>query len=85
MCLQDGRRFEGVYADDYPTTGTYTDERGARFAVVMAGSTPFSAVATRGDSAFTSKAPLQVSMSAQATPPPERRSTAVACKVSMQS
>ena len=60
FCLKDGRRFEGAYADGYPTAGTYTDERGARFAVEMMAATNFSEVATRGDGVFRSKTPLQV-------------------------
>ncbi len=55
LCRADGRRFEGVFVDDYPTVGTYTDERGARFAVEMLAKTLFSEVVGLGDGAFRSK------------------------------
>ena len=58
-CLSDGRRFEGVFAIDYPTLGAYMDERGAQFKVEMQDKTYFSQVPQLGDAAFKSKAPLQ--------------------------
>ena len=55
----DGRRFEGVFVDWYPTLGSYTDGRGARFTVEMRNKTQFSEVVKLGDAAFKSKVPLQ--------------------------
>ena len=59
FCLADGRRFEGMFVDDYATLGAYTDERGARFTVEMRDRTYFSKVVELGDAAFKSKIPLQ--------------------------
>ena len=59
MSLGD-RQYEGGYLDNYPTLGTYTDERGALFTVEMKDETHFSQVKVLGDGAFKSKVPLQV-------------------------
>jgi hypothetical protein len=59
-CLADGRRFEGEYLDDFPTLGTFTDVRGARFMVEMKEKTHVSRLKELGDGAFKSKVPLQV-------------------------
>jgi hypothetical protein len=60
MSLADGQRFEGLFLNDYPTLGTYTDECEARFTVEMKENTLFSKVKELGDGAFKSKVPMLV-------------------------
>jgi hypothetical protein len=48
LTLNDGRRFEGGFEDDFPRKGAYTDQAGARFSVEMQDKTQFSKVAEVG-------------------------------------
>ena len=51
----DGLLFDGVFLDDYPTTGSYTDKSGGVFLVEMKECTHLSKVKELGDKAFKSK------------------------------
>jgi hypothetical protein len=53
-------RFEGIFSDDYPTLGLYTDEFGARFTVEFMKDTLFNQIKALGDRSFKSKIRLQV-------------------------
>jgi hypothetical protein len=57
--LPCGLRFDGAFAEWYPTLGTFTDAKGAQFTVNVKENTLFTQVEQLGDAAFKSKTPLE--------------------------
>ena len=56
----DGSAFEGLFHEDLPISGAYTDEGGVKFHVVFKTKTPFSKISEVGDAAFVTKIPFEV-------------------------
>ncbi len=52
--------FEGLFLEDFPTAGIYTDEGGVSCHVVFKAQTHFSKIAEVGDAVFATKTPLEV-------------------------
>jgi hypothetical protein len=56
----DNRIFEGLFLEDFPIAGVYTDQEGASCHVVFKARTHFSKIAEVGEAVFLTKTPLEV-------------------------